>query len=185
MTIGIIGACGFTLDLAARAVESGHKILVSQPRNNSTLIPVVQKMGSNAKLVSKEKAAKARIIIMFISREDIEFFLSGLPDMTGKILIHVNIPVFSMQCLRFNLRPNLSSEIIARFLTTAHSVKILSVLDPQLLLQKKIAAEEIFYVTTNQGIKKKLETFLKTLDFSAYDFEEICKGNFGALEHLN
>lgn len=175
MTIGIIGVCNVTLDFATRAVESGHKILISHIRNNNILDATVQKMGCKAKLVSKDKAVKAKIIILFIPREDIEIFISDLPDMTGKILIHTNNPVFSMECLRFNLRTKLSSEIISRFLPTAHAVKIITILEPNLILPKKINANEIFYITTNQKIKKKVETFLKTLNFSAYDFEEVCR----------
>jgi len=177
MTIGIIGACNVTLDFASRAIKSGHTILISHTRNNDTLKVAVQKMGCKAKLVSKEKAAKAKIIILFIPHADVEVFIADLPDMTGKILLHTNNPIFSTECLKSGLKTRLSSEIIAHFLPTAYSVKILTILEPVLILPKKINPNEIFYVTTNQKVKQKVETFFKKLDFSAYDFEEVCRSN--------
>jgi|GEM_PF-1338102 len=177
MTIGIIGICNATLNFATRAIEYGHEVLISHYRNNAAMRATVQAMGCKAKLVSKEKAAKTKIIILFVPFEEIDLFMSDLPDMTGKILIHTNHFIFSMECFRFHLRTTLSSEIIANFLPTAYSVKILTILNPELVLQANINEDEIFYVATNHKVKKKVESFFRTLNFSSYDFEEICSLN--------
>ncbi|KAF2330626.1 NAD(P)-binding domain-containing protein [Flavobacterium daemonense] len=177
MTIGIIGVCSATLNFATRAIEYGHEVLISHYRNNESMRATVQEMGCNVKFVSKEKAAKAKIIILFVPFEEIDSFMSDLPDMTGKILIHTNNSIFSMECLQFELRTKLSSEIIARLLPKAYSLKILTILNPNLISPVTINANEIFYLTTNQKIKKKVDEFLETLNFSPYDFEEICRIN--------
>lgn len=171
MKIGIVGASSITMDFAGKAAQSGHEVLISHS-NNNTLKECVQRMGTKVKLVSKEKALKAGIIILFVPREELKTFLNDLPDMTDKILIHTNNPVFSMECLSNVIKS--SSEIIADLLPGAHVIKLLNIVEPNILLcnKEKNSGNEIYFTGNCTEAKRKVKAFFKTLNLSGIDFED-------------
>ncbi|WP_163407237.1 NAD(P)-binding domain-containing protein [Flavobacterium ajazii] len=173
MRIGIIGICSLTIDFAYRAAKSGHQVLISHSRENSHLKDLIQKMGPKIKLVAKNEAAKAGILILFIPREDLQLFLTDLPDMTEKILIHASNPIFSLECLEPNSKVKSSSEIIASLLPEAHVIKILNIANQDMLSFLKQNENEIFFTGTNSQAKNKVKTFFKTLELTGVDFEEL------------
>lgn len=175
MKIGFIGVCRTTMDLAARAAKSGHQVLISHTRNNSHARDLVGMMEGKVKLVSRREAAKASMLVLFIPREDIQLFLSDLPDMTEKILVHANNPIFSLECLAPSLNLKSSGEIIASLLPEAHIVKIHNIVDSEIQVSpKKIQSEnELFYTGANKEAKNKVKSFLKTLNFMGVDFDEM------------
>lgn len=177
MRIGIIGVCNVTLDFANRAAKSGHEVLINNPRCNGSLKPIVQRMGDKVKLVTKDKALKANMLILFIPREELDTFLYDLPDMTEKILLHTNNPFFDADSLVSNLETKSSSEIIASVLPAAHVVKVFNVLQPIKHLPQNQCdnGNEIFYMGSNRQAKNKVKSFLKTLNFSGCDLEEMYK----------
>lgn len=177
MKIGIIGACNMTLDIADRAAKSGHEVLISHTRCIESLRPIVEKMGNKVKLVSKDKAVTAKIIVLFIPREDLKNFFDGLPDMSEKILLHTSNHFIDLESL---LSPSAevksSSEIIASLLPAAQVIKIFHVLEPERILSKCQSqnGNEIFYAGGNQQAKNKVKSFLKTINLSACDLDELC-----------
>ncbi|MEL1252247.1 NAD(P)-binding domain-containing protein [Flavobacterium sp. DGU38] len=175
MRIGIIGICSLTIDFAFRAAKFGHQVLISHSRENSHLKDLIQKMGPKIKLVERNEAAKAEILILFIPREDLQLFLNDLPDMTGKILIHASNPVFSLECLGPNSKVKSSSEIIASLLPEAHVIKILNIANQDMLsfLKQKENKNEVYFTGTNSQAKNKAKAFLKTLELTGVDFEEL------------
>ena len=177
MRIGIIGVCNVTLDFANRAAKSGHEVLISNPRCNGSLKPIVQRMGDKVKLVTKDKALKANMLILFIPRDELDTFLHDLPDMTEKILLHTNNPYFDAESLVPNLATKSSSEIIASVLPAAHVVKIFNVLEPIKSLPKNQCqnGNEIFYMGSNRQAKNRVKSFLKTLNFCGCDLEDMYK----------
>lgn len=176
MKIGIVGASSITMDFASRAAQSGHEVLISHS-NNNTLRECVHRMGAKVKLVSKEQALKAGIIILFVPREELKNFLNDLPDMTDKILIHTNNPVFSMECLSNVIKS--SSEIIADLLPDAHVIKLLNIVEPNILLcnKHKNSGNEIFFTGSCPDAKRKVKAFFKTLNLSGIDFEDAAQLN--------
>jgi predicted dinucleotide-binding enzyme len=172
MKIGIVGVSSITMDFANRAAQSGHDVLINHNRDNNIIRECVQKMGSKVKLVNKEQAVKAGIIILFVPREDLKSFLCDLPDMSEKIIIHTNNPIFSTEC--FSSTVKTSSEIIASLLPAAHVVKILNIVEPNILLHKNQnhTGNEIFYTGTDTQAKRKVKSFFKTLDLAGIDFDD-------------
>ena len=170
MKVGIIGVCSITLDYADRAARSGHEVLVSHIRNNNCLKEVVQRIGSNAKLVSVSEAAKSEIIILFIPREDINALMHDLPDMTGKIVLHTNNQILNLDATVQKTGIKSSSETIASLLPTAHVVKIFNVLEPHKQNQNKY---EIFDTAADQEIKDRVIGFLESLNFIRPDVAEL------------
>lgn len=162
------------MDFVNRAVKAGHQVLLSSTRENRQFKDLAQKMGENVKLVSKTEAAEANILLLFIPREDVELFLSDLPNMNEKILIHASNPIFSLECLRPNSKA--SCEIIASLLPQAHVIKVLNIVNPSVLslLDQKHNGNEIFYTGKDQRAKDKVEMFFKSLNLSGVDFEDFC-----------
>lgn len=178
MKIGVIGVCNITLDFAERAASSGHEVLISHNRCNKSLKPIVERMGKKVKLVSKDKAAKAKMIILFITREDLKTFFDDLPDMSEKILLHTNHPLFNMEPPASNGDQKSSTEIIASLLPDAHVIKIYNAVNPAAILPicKNPNGNELFFTGANMRAKNKLKTFLKTINFSGCDLEEYQQG---------
>lgn len=175
MKIGIIGVCNITLDFASRAAQSGHEVLISHNRCNESLRPIIEKMGNKVKLVTKDKAVQAKMIILFVPREKLSDFLHDLPDMTEKILLHTNNPVFSVECLTPKEGSASSCEIITSLLPAAHVIKVLNIMEPAKILPERPNQNEIFFTGTNRRAKNKVKSFLKTLNFSGCDFEELTR----------
>ncbi|WP_161568447.1 NAD(P)-binding domain-containing protein [Flavobacterium cupreum] len=170
MKVGIIGVCSITLDYADKAARSGHEVLISHIRNNSCFKEVVQRIGSNAKLVSVNEAAKSDIIILFIPREDIDALMHDLPDMTGKIVLHTNNLILNLDVPAEKTGIKSSSETIASLLPTAHVVKIFNVLELHKQNQNKY---EIFDTAADQEIKDRVIGFLESLNFIRPDVSEL------------
>lgn len=173
MRIGVIGLCSFTMDFVNRAVEAGHQVLLSSTRENRQFQDLAMKMGKNVKLVNKDEAAKASILILFIPREDVGLFLADLPDMNEKVIIYESNPIFSLECLRPNSKS--SSEIIASLLPEAHAIKVLNIVNPEVLsmINQRQDGNEIFYTGLNKQAKNKVKIFFKSLNLAGVDFEEL------------
>ncbi|KUJ63533.1 hypothetical protein AR687_02265 [Flavobacteriaceae bacterium CRH] len=171
MRIGIIGTGFITLDFAHRAAESGHEVLISNPRGTNTLKEIAQKMGKNVKLVSTHEAAEAEIIILFIPREDLEVSIVSLPDMTGKTVLHTNNPIFNLKSFLSTVSGQSSCDIVTSLLPDAHIVKIFNTIQPPVIAENKKNQErpKIFYAGDNRRAKNNVKVFLETLNFSGVD----------------
>ncbi|WP_456311855.1 NADPH-dependent F420 reductase [Pseudomonas shirazensis] len=171
MKIGIIGAGFITMDFAHRAAESGHEVLISNPRGTNTLKEIAQKMGRNVKLVSTHEAANAEIIILFIPREDLKTSIDNLPDMSGKTVLHTNNPIINLQSFLSTVSGQSSCDIVTCLLPDAHVIKIFNTIEPPVALVSKKHQERprIFYAGENRKAKNNVKVFLETLNFSGVD----------------
>ncbi|MDR7370187.1 NAD(P)-binding domain-containing protein [Flavobacterium aquidurense] len=176
MKTGIIGVNNFTLDLASRAVNSGYEVLISHARDNNILKQTVQKMGEKVQLATKQEAASADIILLFIPRENLEAWLNDLPDMTDKIILHINNSIFNIQTFLPDFETKSATEIITDHLPNTHVVKIFNSLEPMLILpeRKNQDRNEIFYEGINEDVKNEVKVFLEALQFSAVDLTGQC-----------
>ncbi|WP_433830125.1 NAD(P)-binding domain-containing protein [Flavobacterium anhuiense] len=174
MKIGVIGLCSFTMDFANKAAKVGHQVLLSSTRENRQFKDLAATMGEHVKLVSKNEAVEADIVLLFIPREDVGLFMKDLPDMSDKILLQASNPIFSLECLRPNSKS--SSEMIASLLPEAHVVKVLTITNPNVLslLSQRPKGNEIFFTGTDREAKNKVKTFFKSLNLAGVDFEDFC-----------
>ncbi|WPO78241.1 NAD(P)-binding domain-containing protein [Flavobacterium sp. KACC 22761] len=172
MKIGIIGVSSVTMKLADRAAKAGHEVLISHVRNNNIIKESVMRMGNKVKLVSKERVLKAGIIILFVPLDDLKNFISDLPDMSGKILIHTNNGIIGKEFPKFALGKS-SSEILILQLPEANIIKTYNIIEPSVCLQKKqnYVGDKIFYSGDNIIAKSRVKSFFKTLDFESVDFD--------------
>lgn len=173
MQIGIIGVGSVTLGLAQRAAQSGHKVLISNPRGNNPLKDVVNQIGKNAKLVSTKKAASAGTVILFSPLEELEILVQDFPDMTGKVILHTNNPIFNFKSFISASEHDYLHEYVASLLPTAGVVKVYNVLLPLGGWSCKDCQEEekteIFFSGKNKSAKSDAKVFLESLNYSAVD----------------
>ncbi|KQO32160.1 hypothetical protein ASF10_21545 [Flavobacterium sp. Leaf82] len=170
MKIGIIGVGNITLELANRSAQSGHEVLISNPRGISTIKDLVQNMGTNVKLVQTCEAATAEIIILFVPRENLEVSLNGLPDMTGKIILHTNNPIFNVNTISCTASDQSSCSVLASLLPNSHVVKVFNPLEPMVMNHNRT---KIFFTGENQKAKNNVKAFLYTLNLSGIDLSEL------------
>ncbi|MNQ25343.1 NADP oxidoreductase coenzyme F420-dependent [compost metagenome] len=172
--IGIIGVGSVTMDFAHRAAKSGYKVLISDPLGTRTFKEIAQKMGSNVKLVSIDEATIAQIIVLFISRQNLEMSIRKLPDMSGKIILHTNNPIFNEQYFLDNKDSKSSCEIIASLLPRAHIIKLFNILSSRvnLLNEQNQDKNVLFFSGKNQMINDNVKAFLETLNLSGIDITQ-------------
>lgn len=172
MKIGVIGIGNITLELANRSARSGHEVLISNPRGTNILKELTCNMGSNVKLVSINEAATAELIILFLNREDLETILKKLPDMKGKVILHTNNPIFNLD---MNFAQALSSsEVLASLLPDSHIVRLFNPLHSlKTSNNQNVDKTKIFFTAENYRIKKNVEIYLETLNFSGIELVEL------------
>lgn len=170
MKIGIIGLGNINMDYAHRAAKLGYEVLISNSKQIHSLKEIIQNMGSNVKLVDIREAAIAEIILLSLDWEDLESSISRLPDMSEKIILHTNNPIFNFESsssLPVIIRKS-SSEKIASLLPGSHVVRIFNRLQPLIINKNESNCQsKIFYIAKNQKVKNKVISFLSALDFSS------------------
>lgn len=172
MKIGIIGVGSITLGLAHRAVASGHQVLINNPRGNTLVRESVEKIGTNAELVSIGEAAVSEIIILFVARQDLQGMIKLLPDMKGKTILHTNNAFFCLESLPQLYTDPRSSDALADLLPSAHIIRLYNTLKANPALPEQQACK-IFFEGQDKNAKKKAKAFLETLSLSALDLGEM------------
>lgn len=171
MKIGIIGIGTLTLELVVRSAKAGYNIVISNPRGNSLVREVTEKMGSNVTLGSLEQAAAADIILLFLPKDDLENVIQSLPDMSGKIIVHTSSLIFDPKSLLSGISSTLTYKITASLLTDAHIVKLFNPVDLKQGSKETghKEREEIFFIADQEGSRNSIRDFLKKLNFTPID----------------
>ncbi|WP_125721187.1 NAD(P)-binding domain-containing protein [Flavobacterium ustbae] len=172
MKIGIIGIGTLTLELAFRASKKGHTVLVHNPRGNTLVRETISKEES-IKLSTLEHCAESDLVILFVPKHDLEAVISGLPDMTGRTVIHTSGLILDPKSLLSGLSYAMTYKITAALLPDAHVVKLFKPMKLESGLSVSAAPEkqkeEIFYISSNATSGLQVKTFLSGLHFEAKD----------------
>jgi len=171
ISIGIIGISSLTLDLAFRSAQAGYQVKIYNPKGNSLIREVTQKMAPNARLSSLEQAADTQIVLLFTAKEDLETILQALPDMSGKLIIHTSSLIFDPLKLLSSITNALTYKITASLLPKAHVVKLFN---PVNLKAKNNSMncndkDEIFFIADHRDSRNQVRDFLKKINFSPID----------------
>lgn len=166
MKIGIIGISSLTIELAFRSAEAGYKVKIYNPKGNSLIRDVTQKMGSNVELCSLGEAADTEIILLFIPKDDLERIIQTLPDMSGKLIIHTSSLIFDPLTLLSSMTNALTYKITASLVPEAHVVKLFN---PVNLKAKNNLIncndkDEIFFIADHNDSRDQIREFLKKID---------------------
>jgi predicted dinucleotide-binding enzyme len=171
MEIGIIGISSLTLELAFRSADAGYKVKIYNPKGNSLIREVTQKMGPNVQLCSLEEAADMDIVLLFIPKDDLEKIIQTLPDMSGKLIIHTSSLIFDPQSLLSSITNALTYKITASLVTEAHVVKLFNPVNIK-AKNKCINCSnryEIFFIADHSDSRRHVKDFLKKINFLPID----------------
>ncbi|QSB28796.1 NAD(P)-binding domain-containing protein [Flavobacterium sp. CLA17] len=182
MKIGIIGIGIINMEYAHRAAKLGYEVLISHTKETNCWKEVIENMGANVKLVDIYDAAIAEIILLSVDWEDLESSISHLPDMSKKLILHTNNPIFNFECSTSSLPiiiEKSSAEKIASLLPDAHVVKIFNKLQPSTIYgknkEKNYGETDFFYMVKDQNVQNKVISFLSALDFSSLALTTVIK----------
>lgn len=171
MKIGIIGISCLTLELAFRSAEAGYKVNIYNPKGNSLIRDVTQRMGADIQISSLEQAASTEIVMLFVAKDELQTILQTLPDMSGKLIIHTSTLIFDPLSLLSGLTNALTYKITASLLPEAHVVKLFN---PVNLKTKNSCLscsnkDEIFFIADHNDSRNQVRDFLKKINFSPID----------------
>jgi len=181
MEIGTIGAGDFAQAFAKRALETGHKVKLSNNRGPESLREIVNRLGPGAMAVTKEEAAACEMVLLAVPWDNVPETLASLPKWKNQILIDGTNP-FHGKAGTF--RPaavgNLStSQLVAALAPGARVVKALNNLpvpnlkaDPVVNGARRVA----FISADDEDAKKRVQTLLEGFGYSVIDLGNLRDG---------
>lgn len=176
MKVGIIGIGTLTYELASRAAKAGYEVIVNNPRGNSLVREIISRIGSNVQLGTLDEASSASLVILFVPKDDLEPVIKNLPDMSGKVIIHISNLIFNPQSLVPGISNALTYQITASLLPEADVVKLFNPVKLEKSTTNGTAnRDDIFYIAHNSHSKYCVGTFLKNLHFCAIDLSKQLK----------
>ncbi|RKR12018.1 putative dinucleotide-binding enzyme [Flavobacterium sp. 90] len=171
MKIGIIGISSLTMELAVRSANEGYDVIIYNPKGNSLVRDIVEKMGPHIQLGSLQEAVTTEIIVLFIPKDDLEKLKENLPDMTGKLIVHTSGLIFDPQLLLSSITNAMTYKTTASLFPEAHVVKLFNPVNfktNNTCVQQK-DREEIFFIADHKDSRNSIREFLKKLKFSPVD----------------
>ena len=174
MKIGIIGTGSIVLNFAIDAANSGCKVYMNNPLGNHQLKEVVSTK-KNIKLVGPLEAVVPEIVVFCVPYDKLENIINSLPDMTGKIILNPNNPIFYASSPYAQIFENsAAAKKTASLLPKAHLVNLYC--EMQTITDVPITKHElksrIFFSGDNYHAKDKTKSLLKKLNISGIDLDE-------------
>ena len=181
MEIGTIGAGDFAQAFARRALQTGHKVRLSNSRGPGSLREIVNQLGPGAMAATTEEAAACEVILLAVPWDNVPETLASLPKWKNQILIDGTNP-FHGQAGNFtpaNVGNLSTSQLVAALAPGARVVKALNNMivpnleaDPSLNGARRVA----FISADDAGAKKRVETLLRAFGYSVIDLGNLRDG---------
>lgn len=171
MKIGIIGISSLTMELAVRSASAGHEVIIYNPKGNSLVRDVVERMGPHVQMGSLQEAVSTEIIVLFIPKDDLEKLKQDLPDMTGKLIVHTSGLIFDPQLLLSGITNAMTYKTTASLFPEAHVVKLfnpVSFKSNNKFIQDR-DKEDIFFIADHRDSRNSIRAFLRKLNFLPID----------------
>ena len=181
MEIGTIGAGDFAQAFARRALQTGHKVKLSNSRGPGSLREIVNRLGPGTMAATKEEAAACEMVLLAVPWDNVPETLASLPKWKNQILIDGTNP-FHGKAGKFTLADvgNLStSQFIAALAPGARVVKALNtMIVPNLEAEPIVngARRVAFISADDDGAKKQVETLLAGFGYSVIDLGNLRDG---------
>jgi 8-hydroxy-5-deazaflavin:NADPH oxidoreductase len=181
MEIGTIGAGDFAQAFARRALQTGHKVKLSNSRGPGSLREIVNRLGPGTMAATKEEAAACEMVLLAVPWDNVPETLASLPKWKNQILIDGTNP-FHGKAGDFtpaNVGNLSTSQFVAALAPGARVVKALNNMivpnleaDPVLNGARRVA----FISGDDAGAKKRVEALLKTFGYSVVDLGNLRDG---------
>src|ERR1700746_1137751 len=186
MEIGTIGAGDFAQAFARRALQTGHKVKLSNSRGPESLREIVNRLGPGTMAATKEEAAACEIVLLAVPWDNVPETLASLPKWKNQILIDGTNPIHG-QAGEFILADvgNLStSQFIAALAPGARVVKALNNMivptleaDPIVNGARRVA----FISADDDDAKKRVANLLEGFGYSVIHLGNL--GGGGLISH--
>jgi 8-hydroxy-5-deazaflavin:NADPH oxidoreductase len=181
MEIGTIGAGDFAQAFARRALQTGHKVKLSNSRGPGSLREIVNRLGPGTQAATKEEAAACEMVLLAVPWDNVPETLASLSGWDNQILIDAINPYHGGAG---NFTPadvgNLStSQLVAALAPGARVVKALNNLTVRNLEADPIVngARRVAFVSADDdGAKKQVETLLGGFGYSVIDLGNLRDG---------
>jgi predicted dinucleotide-binding enzyme len=181
MEIGTIGAGDFAQAFARRALQTGHKVKLSNSRGPGSLREIVNRLGPGTMAATNEEAAACEMVLLAVPWDNVPETLASLPKWKNQILIDGTNP-FHGKAGDFtpaNVGNLSTSQFVAALAPGARVVKALNNMivpnleaDPVLNGARRVA----FISADDAGAKKRVEALLKTFGYSVVDLGNLRDG---------
>jgi 8-hydroxy-5-deazaflavin:NADPH oxidoreductase len=183
MKIGIIGAGNIGANAARLFINAGHEIAISNSRGPETLRELVTELGSRAKAVSVEDAAKFGEVV-FISIPFGKYKQLPADAFNGKIVIDSNnyYPQRDGNFIELEKGKTTSSELLSDYLQGARIIKGFNTIwvehlksqgNPNLPPRERRA---IFIAGDDAEAKKVVASLIDEIGFAAVDTGSLREG---------
>jgi predicted dinucleotide-binding enzyme len=180
MKIGIIGAGGIGLALAAQIIRAGHDVVLSNSRGPASLTDVVQRLGHRASAGTRLDAARAPIVVLAVQWQQLDAALADLPPWNGRILLDATNPVLMPEFRMAELGGRSSSEVVASKTPGARLVKTANNFTPEILGADPAQAgghRVLFMSGDDAPSKKEVAEILGAAGFAIVDLGSLAVGS--------
>jgi 8-hydroxy-5-deazaflavin:NADPH oxidoreductase len=180
MRIGIVGAGELGTTLAELWAKAGHEVAVGDPEGSAASVDVVERIGTSARGVTIEEAARFGDIVVLA----VPFVPDALPpssSVAGKVVIDA-MNAITETGAEMDLDGRASSDIVAERLPEARIVKAFNTIEPSVLRQEQrvsIPSERRFvvFLAGDDGLaKERVKRLIEEIGFTPIDTGSLAWG---------
>lgn len=178
ITIGFIGLGHVGKALAAKSVQAGNRVLLSNQRGPSSLTSYVAALGPLASAGTVAEAAQADVVFLAVPWAAIGQSLQGLPNWQGRIVVDATSPILADGTF-VDLGEQTSSELVATQLPGARVVKAFNSLFAAWMADepKQPAGKRVVFVSGDEAdAKQTVKELIAAMGFAPIDLGGLVEG---------
>jgi predicted dinucleotide-binding enzyme len=178
MTIGFIGLGHVGKALAAKGVQAGNRVILSNRSGPGSLTGYVAALGSLASAGTVAEAAQAEVVFLAVPWAAIGQALYGLPNWKGRIVVDASNPILADGTF-VDLGERTSSELVAAQLPGARVVKAFNSLFAAWMADEpeQPAGKRVVFVSGDEAnAKYTVKELISTMGFAPIDLGGLVEG---------
>ncbi|CAN5566231.1 NAD(P)-binding domain-containing protein [soil metagenome] len=179
MSIGIIGAGNIGLAVAKTLSRAGLNATIANSRGPESLKESVAVLGPTIEAGTRERAARADIVVIAVNWSKLPAALAGLPAWGGRIVIDANNPIEAPLFKPVDLHGLVSSQMVADLVAGARLVKAFNHLRADVLASDPRAdggRRVLFYSGDDSAAKAEVGALIDRLGFVGLDLGPLAVG---------
>jgi predicted dinucleotide-binding enzyme len=178
MTIGFIGLGHVGKALAAKGVQAGNRVILSNRSGPGSLTDYVAALGPLASVGTVAEAAQAEVVFLAVPWAAIGQALYGLPNWKGRIVVDASNPILADGTF-VDLGERTSSELVAAQLPGARVVKAFNSLFAAWMADEpeQPAGKRVVFVSGDEAnAKYTVKELISAMGFAPIDLGGLVEG---------
>jgi predicted dinucleotide-binding enzyme len=178
MTIGFIGLGHVGKALAAKSVQAGNRVILSNRSGPGALTGYVDALGPLATVGTVAEAAQAEVVFLAVPWASIGQALHGLPNWEGRIVVDATNPILADGTF-VDLGDKTSSELVAAQLPGARVVKAFNSLFAAWMADEPAqpAGKRVVFVSGDEAdAKHTVKELIAAMGFAPIDLGGLVEG---------